>query len=86
MNTSQTDKWGHTRAIGFWRFILLLALVFSGSINIAIAVFDYFVSPSEVRLQSLIKVLIGLISGLIGGAVLWFYAEYKFKKNAGKVF
>lgn len=83
MNTLQRVKWKHTRTIGFWRFVLLSTLVFSGSMNIAMSVFDYFVNPSEVRFQYLIKSLIWLVSGFMGGVMLWFYAEYKSKKDDG---
>ena len=86
MNASQRAKWERTRAIGFWRYALLLALAFSGAMNISISIFDYLNSPAELyrlRFQYLIRALIWLIIGFITAVVIWLYAESKYKKNSG---
>ncbi len=83
MKASQSAKWERTRAIGFWRYSVLVALVFSGAISIAISIFDYLTNPSGVTLRYVMRALIWLVSGFVTGVILWFYAEYKYKNNSG---
>ncbi len=86
MNASQRANWERTRAIGFWRYVLLIGLALSGAMHVAMSIFDYLTSTSELyglRFQYLVKALIWLITGLVIGVIVWFYAEYKYKKNSG---
>lgn len=84
MNASQIAKWERTKAKGFWRFVLLWVLVFGGAMIVATSIFDYFSGPQGFILENLkIRAPIFLIAGFIGGVVLWFVGEYRYKRSAG---
>ena len=85
MKASQRAKWERTRAKGFWRFVLLYwVLLFGGFMIVVTSIFDYFSGPYGLRLERLkIRVPIWLITGFVTGVIVWFYAEYKYKKGSG---
>ncbi len=85
MNASQRAKWERTGGRGFWRFVLLYwVLLFGGTMIIVTSIFDYFTSHYGFRPENLkIRVPIWLLTGFVTGVIVWFYAEYKYKKISG---
>jgi Na+/melibiose symporter-like transporter len=83
MNESQKAKWEQTRAKRFWRFVLLYCFFLAGGMIIATSIFDYFFSSRGLRLEDIIlKVLIFLVVGFVGGVATWFVGEYRYKKSS----
>lgn len=84
MNQKQRAKWERTRARGLWRFVLLYGVIVSVFMIIVTSVFDYFSGPAGLQFEQLkIRVPIFLVSGLIGGIVVWFIGEYQYQKSSG---
>lgn len=85
MNAAQRARWERARARGFWHYILLhWVLLWGGTMIIVTSVLDHFTSARGFRLEDLaIKVPIFLVGGLATGTMIWFYAEYRYKKNFG---
>jgi hypothetical protein len=83
MNEKQRAQWERTRAKGMWRFVLLWGLVVGGAMIFAVAIFDYFLTPTELFFRGLtIKVPIFLLAAFVGGVILWWVGEYQYKKSS----
>ena len=85
MKASQRAKWERTRAMGFWRFVLLYwVLLFGGFMIVVTSVFDYFSGPYGPGFERLkTRVPIWLIAGFVTGVIVWCYAEYQYKRGSG---
>jgi hypothetical protein len=82
MNASQKAKWEQARAGGYWRYILWYwVVIFSGVLIIVKSIFNYSFSSLGLRLESmLIEAPIMLITAFIGGSVIWFITEKRYRK------
>ena len=79
MNESQKAKWEITRTRGYWRYVLQYWVVlWGGSMILIKSAFNYF-STGSARLAS-IEAPVWLLAGFIAGSLIWFIAEYQYKK------
>jgi len=83
MNYEQRVKWEQFRVKSKWRFILPFAFLLCAASVVATSIFDHFFSYNGFRPQDLyIKVPIHLVSGLVGGLVIWYFREYQYQKSS----
>jgi uncharacterized membrane-anchored protein len=82
MNESQKAQWEQTRTAGYWRYVLQYWVVlWGGSMMLIESIFNYF-STGSARLAS-IEAPVWLLAGFIGGSLVWFIAEYRYRKASG---
>ncbi len=82
MKAKHKAQWEKIRAIGKWRYILLLGSWMGMFQTILSPIIEYLIFGSDFDLTSLIiRLPINLIGGLVFGYILWKFGEDRYNKS-----